>query len=144
MERRRFSAEGFGPRPEGGAPGFRVSGLGFRVSGDLRRQNAVVKVVVVIVRLFFSDNDLGQPLNHAPSNPTRYQHPYRVPMVRYQSLSVLFEGQYDIHRRVHSVIDTQARPIIPVRELVGALHAHEPGVRGSGFGVRGSRFGVRV
>jgi len=54
---------------------------------NLRRQDAVVEKVVVVIRLLFGNGNLCHPLYHAAADPTRNDHSHRISMVGNETLT---------------------------------------------------------
>ena len=92
---------------------------------DLRRKNAIIKEVVVVVAFLLGDGDLGHPFHHPPPDPPWDNHAHRVTVVGDEPLSILLECDNDVHGRVHGLVNAKTCAIISVGQLVGALHAHE-------------------
>mmetsp|Transcript_12496 Transcript_12496/g.30326 ORF Transcript_12496/g.30326 Transcript_12496/m.30326 type:complete len:668 (-) Transcript_12496:2-2005(-) len=90
-------------------------------------QDAVVEEVVVVIALLLGDHDLGEPLDHAPADPSRDDHAHGVPVVGHQPLPVLLVRDDDVTERVHRMVVGERGPVEAVGELVGALEAHEVG-----------------
>ena len=89
--------------------------------GDLgihvRREHAVVHVVVVVVGLLPLHHNLLEELDHAATDETRDDHPDREAVVWRQVPAVVLVGDEDVIGGIHGVLHLQGGPV----GAVGAL-----------------------
>mmetsp|Transcript_118044 Transcript_118044/g.378381 ORF Transcript_118044/g.378381 Transcript_118044/m.378381 type:complete len:299 (-) Transcript_118044:476-1372(-) len=78
---------------------------------DVRRQNAVVEVVVVVLGWDIRHTHLAQPLDHAPTDASRKQRAQWGTMVRGEELPVLLEGQQHVALAVEGPADGNGRAV---------------------------------
>ena len=71
------------------------------LGGNVRGEDAVVVVVVVVLGLVGDDVDGGEPLNHTPSDVTRDDETDGEAMIRLKTLTVGLVGNDDVKGRVH-------------------------------------------
>mmetsp|Transcript_19929 Transcript_19929/g.49491 ORF Transcript_19929/g.49491 Transcript_19929/m.49491 type:complete len:799 (+) Transcript_19929:251-2647(+) len=97
---------------------------------NLGGEDAVVEEVVVVVRLLVSDDNLGDPLDHAAADPAGDEHAERVAVVGLEELAVLLESKHDVVSGVQRLGEREGCAVVSLRKNVGALHAD---VVASGF-----------
>ena len=69
----------------------------------VRRQDAVVVVVVEVVALPIGHGDLAEPLDHAPSREARHDQTNGKAVIGRQPSVVLLVGQHDVVGRIQGV-----------------------------------------
>ena len=106
-------------------PTFSIGQVGIHMG----RQDAVVEVVVVVLRRLVGDPHGGEPLDHAPANATREKGPQRGTMVRSEELAILLEGEEHVTLPIQRPADVNGGAVgagLSLRELTqGALEVHE-------------------
>jgi hypothetical protein len=96
----------------------------------VRRQDAVVLEMVVIVGLGGGDDDALEPLDHAATDAAGDDDAHREAVVRQQRLAVLHVGEHDVPRRVQGPLARDAGAVLgspAAGEVLGALEAHVEG-----------------
>ena len=79
---------------------------------DVRGEDAIVVVVIVVLRLVLDDVDVREPLDHAAADVPRYDEPHREAVVRLQPLAVGLVRDQDVVRGVHRAGERDRRAVL--------------------------------
>mmetsp|Transcript_32498 Transcript_32498/g.77627 ORF Transcript_32498/g.77627 Transcript_32498/m.77627 type:complete len:530 (+) Transcript_32498:1316-2905(+) len=82
------------------------------LGGDVRGEDAVVVVVVVVLRLVLEDVDVGEPLDHAAADVAGDDESDREAVVRLEPLPIRLVGDEDIIRWIHRPRQRHARAVL--------------------------------
>ena len=97
-----------------------------QLSVHVRRHDAVVVEVVVVLARCLAHADRLEPLDHAAANPSGDDHAHREAVVRLQALAVVVVSDHDVPRRVHGGVDVNGRAVLAIGQVLGAHKLHVP------------------
>ena len=63
------------------------------LTGDVRREEAVVVDMIEVISFLLGDNDLGQPLDHTATDVPWNEQAHGIPMVWMQEFAILHEHE---------------------------------------------------